>query len=218
MAASTARRLLKLTEREAEVIRLRDEEGLAWREIAEKLGTTKGGANSSYRTAKAKRNRKPRAFAQTVEVMKPKETAEVLDAATDPFATIKAAAKQCGFPESTLKQLMKRMEVRYAPLDAAIREVKDKQMVKLLEDRAHRCLTDMDDFAMAGAGVRDLAVSSGIMIDKAQLLRGEPTQITKITDMREIDEKLKAVHAEMERRGMLIDVTLEKPAEGEPRP
>ena len=40
-----------LTEREIEVVRLRDEEGLSWNKIAERLGTTKGAVNSSYRAA-----------------------------------------------------------------------------------------------------------------------------------------------------------------------
>ena len=40
-----------LTEREIEVIRLRDEEKLAWAKIAERLGTSKGAMNSSYRVS-----------------------------------------------------------------------------------------------------------------------------------------------------------------------
>ncbi len=48
------------------------------------------------------------------------------------------------------------------------------------------------------------------MIDKAQLLRGEPTQIIKIQDIRELDEMAKVLHEEMERRGLLVDITPEK--------
>ena len=67
-----------LTEREVEVIRLRDEEKLVWREIAERLGTSKGAVNSSYRTALMKIDRaanpdtyrqEPKANANTVEVI-----------------------------------------------------------------------------------------------------------------------------------------------------
>ena len=47
-----------LTERQIEVVRLRDQEGLSYSQIAERLGTTKGGANSSYRAAKAKETAK----------------------------------------------------------------------------------------------------------------------------------------------------------------
>ena len=91
---------------------------------------------------------------RAVEVMKPDETAEVLDLATDPFATIKAAAKECGFPESTLRQLLKRMEARYRPLNEAIREVKRGEVIKMLDDKVVRCLEYLDDFVMAGASAR----------------------------------------------------------------
>ena len=208
--------MLKLTERETEVVRLRDEEGLAWNEIAKLLGTSKGGANSSYRTAKAKRNREPRAFAQTCEVKSPERTAEALDLATDPFTSIRAAAKACGFPNRTLDMLIKRMATRYAPLDAEIRKAKKDEIETLLEDRGRRALEYLDDFALAQSSARDLAVIAGIAIDKTQLLAGEPTHIHKITDLPEIDRKLAEIHAEMERRGM-IDVTPKKEDEGEPR-
>ncbi len=38
------------------------------------------------------------------------------------------------------------------------------------------------------ASVRELSTVYGQMIEKRQLLRGEPTQITKIQDIRELDE------------------------------
>ena len=60
------------------------------------------------------------------------------------------------------------------------------------------------------ASVKDLAAVAGMMVDKRQLLRGEPTQVIKIQDVRKLDEMAKALHEEMERRGMLVDVTPEK--------
>ena len=63
------------------------------------------------------------------------------------------------------------------------------------------------------ASVKDLAAVAGMMVDKRQLLRGEPTQVIKIQDIRKLDEMAKALHEEMERRGMLIDVTPEKSSE-----
>ncbi len=80
----------------------------------------------------------------------------------------------------------------------------------LLEDRAHRCVHFIDDPTMGAAGVRDLAVSAGVLIDKARLLKGEPTAITRFQDIKRLDEVGKLLHDEMERRGLLIDVTPEK--------
>ena len=60
------------------------------------------------------------------------------------------------------------------------------------------------------ASIKELSTVYGQMIEKRQLLRGEPTQITKIQDIRELDEMAKLLHEEMEKRGLLIDVTPEK--------
>ena len=60
------------------------------------------------------------------------------------------------------------------------------------------------------ASIKELSTVYGQMIDKRQLLRGEPTNIVKIQDIRELDEMAKLLHEEMEKRGLLIDVTPEK--------
>ena len=207
-----------LTEREVEVTRLRDEEKLTWAKIAERLGTAKGSVNASYRQAMAKIDRaaNPEKYPSKLgqghlsEVKRPEETAAVIDAATDPFMTIKAAAKQCNFPESTLKALMRRMKTAYQPVNEAIRKLKDDEMVLLLEDRAHRCVTFIDDLNMGGAGVKDLAISAGVLIDKARLIKGEPTIITRPQDIKDMDKLEEMLVAELQRRGRLIDVTPEK--------
>ncbi len=216
-----------LTERETAIIRLRDDEGLSWAMIGERLGTSKSSVNSSYRAAKLKLDRAanpeahrqkpkadkqaPKANKRTVEVTKPDETAELLDTALEPFVHIQAAAKACGFPPSTARRLMQRMAARYKPLRDAIAPVKDEELILLLQDRALRCLRYADDFSMAGASLKDLMVSAGIAIDKSQLLKGEPTAITKFQDIRKLDEVGKLLHAEMERRGLIVDVTPDGP-------
>ena len=211
-----------LTEREVEVLRLKDEEGLSWTKIGERLATTKSSVNSSYRAAKLKLDRaaNPEAHRQapnvngnTVEVKRPDETAALLDTALEPFVHIQAAARACGFPPSTAKRLMQRMAARYQPLRDAIAPVKDEELILLLQDRALRCLQYADDFAMAGAPLKDLLVSAGIAIDKAQLLKGEPTQITRLEDIRKLDQVGKLLQAEMERRGLIVDVTPEPTSE-----
>ena len=75
-----------------------------------------------------------------------------------------------------------------------------------------------NEMAMAEAKVSDLVRTVNTLIEKRQLLKGEPTQITKLQDVRKLDEIAKALHAEMERRGLLsepvIDVTAEEVNDG----
>ncbi len=218
-----------LTERETSIIRLRDDEGLSWAKIGERLGTTKGSVNSSYRAAKLKLDRAanpeayrkapkqaPKANSRSVEVTKPDETAELLDIALEPYASIAAAAETCGFPKSTARNLMKRIAARYKPLRDAIKPVKDEEMILLLEDRARRALLYCDDFVMAGAPAQALMTTAAIAIDKARLLKGEPTAITRLQDIRKLDEVGELLMAEMKRRGKLIDVTPEPEARSGP--
>ena len=72
--------MVKLTERETEVIRLRDEEGLSWRTIAKALGASKSSVYSSYRTAAAKKTRAQKSYGQGSYQS---ESFEVLDIATN---------------------------------------------------------------------------------------------------------------------------------------
>ena len=204
---------------------MKDEEGLSWAKIGELLSTTKSSVNSSYRAAKLKLDRAanpdayrkppkadkqaPKANNRTVEVTNPDETAELLGMALEPYASIGAAAEACGFPKSTARNLMKRIAARYKPLRDAIKPVKDEEMTLLLEDRARRCLLYADDFAMAGASLQSLITSAAIAIDKTRLLKGEPTAITRLQDIRQLDEIGELLMAEMKRRGKLIDVSPE---------
>ena len=196
---------MHLTDREIKIVRLRDTEGLSWRQIADQVGTTRSSVNSSYRAAKRKETEPPKPRASATEVARPEEAAVLIDAATSPFATVGAAAKACGFPPTTARRIMQRLEARYAPLNDAIRKVKSEELIGLLEDRAQRCLFYMDDFSMAGASVKDLAISTGIMTDKARLLKGEPTAIYGHEDSRKLDELGAALMKEMKRRGITIE-------------
>lgn len=57
---------------------------------------------------------------------------------------------------------------------------------------------------------KDLTSMFGTLIDKSQLLRGEPTQITRLEDVKKSDELLSMLEAEMRRRGKIIDITPER--------
>ena len=58
-----------------------------------------------------------------------------------------------------------------------MREFKKERVLELLGDRIERALSYLDDFAMSGASAKDLAIISGILIEKHQLLNDRPTGI-----------------------------------------
>ena len=83
----------------------------------------------------------------------------------------------------------------------------DKELLALLDDGIARAFEVLDNFALGAATARDVATIIGILTDKRQIMKGEPTEILQYQDMRKLDEFLVQAVAELKRRGEVIDVT-----------
>ena len=100
--------------------------------------------------------------------------------------------------------------------EAALKEIKGKIDDKILSAGAAEiavmalCRMRNDPVLWERASLKELSAVYAVMVDKRQLLRGQPTNIVKIQDIRELDEMAMVLHEEMERRGLIIDVTPEK--------
>ena len=141
------------------------------------------------------------------EFNKPEETAAALESLSDPFAKLKDAAEACGFPQVTIKALVRRMETKYKPVDDEMKALKTPALLSLIEEKIGMCLEHMDDYTFANAELRDLAVTFGILAEKRQLLRGEPTQILSVNERTHMNDLLPMIVKEAGRRGMTIDAT-----------
>ena len=76
----------------------------------------------------------------------------------------------------------------------------------MVESTALKVLLAMGDpDRLAEAKEHQLAISFGVLVDKARLLRGEPTAIYRTEDVRKLDELGAALMKEMARRGITID-------------
>ena len=85
-------------------------------------------------------------------------------------------------------------------------------MAAVIDDRLARVFEYFDDHVLGKMDGRNLMVAAGILTDKRQLLKGEPTAITRYEDMRKLDDFLEEVSKELKRRGAageVIDVTPE---------
>ena len=158
---------------------------------------------------------------RTIEETNPKAAAIAIDAATDPFVSIRRAAKAAGLPQSTTTQLIKRMETRYRPLNDELKTFKTKELLGMLEDRLYRALHYLDDTVLSGSSARDLAVIGGVLFDKIQLLKGAPTSIQSFAEMRQQGDVMTAIVHEMKVRGLMkvvdgqIVSSLDEPREQE---
>ena len=131
------------------------------------------------------------------------EAAGALDAATDPFAIITAAAKACGFPQRTLDQLIKRIEVLNGAPGPETKGLNSKELIEALNAKVATALSYLDDFVLAGSSAKDLMVVAAVGIDKMQLLKGEPTQILSHQERQGMNDLLPLVLAEARRRGLV---------------
>ncbi len=121
----------------------------------------------------------------------------------------KAAGIACGYDPDTMERLAARCQGR--PLSARGRvRLDDVVLLSVIDDRLARVFEYFDDHVLGKMDGRNLMVAAGILTDKRQLLRGEPTAITRFQDIRKMDEILEAVAKELKRRGKMIDVTPEK--------
>ncbi len=126
----------------------------------------------------------------------------------------KAAGIACGYDANTMERLAERCQGR--PLSARGRfRLDDQELLAVIDDRLARVFEYFDDHVLSKMDGRNLMVAAGILTDKRQLLRGEPTAITRFQDMRKMDEILEAVGKELKRRGKLVDVTPEAAAPAE---
>ena len=158
----------------------------------------------------------------------PKTVATVLDGAADPLATIEIIAKQAGLDKNVTRELILRLKAQYAPVAGALRRVKTSELQELLDDRAYKLLTYLDDNAMQIAAskgdIKALAVAIGVVLEKRQLLRGEPTQILNVEERMAMDKLIPAILREAARRGLsvedrgpIIDITPEPERQARPR-
>lgn len=148
----------------------------------------------------------------TVNFGTPEQMAEAFDVVNTPFASLEAAAKKVGLPESVLKALKGRLRARFQPLNQELREQTTKGFLAQMEDRLDRALHYLDDYVLSAASAKDLAVVIGILTEKRQLLRGEPTQILSTEERQTLNVLIPVVIREAQRRGITIDM-----AEGEVR-
>ena len=132
-----------------------------------------------------------------------------LDLASEPFATVRKATEEAGFDIKVIQRLMDRLKARYQPVLSEMTTVKTAELTKMLEDRAYRALSYLDDYALAGASGKDLAIIAGIMLEKRQLLRGEPTHILSTTERQNMSELVPLLVREATRRGLTVQNEME---------
>lgn len=161
--------------------------------IYKKLGITNG--------------RERAATAQTVEAANPDRAVAILDAMTEPdkYNHLKDALKACGLPANVSDKMIHRLRVKYTGALTEVRNLKTNEILNMLGEKIHLGLQYLDDKVFAEASARDIMTGLAQLIEKRQLLRGEPTSIISNDDRKKLSELLPALMAEGKRRGITME-------------
>ena len=146
------------------------------------------------------------------ELKHPEKFAEFFIRFTEnPECNVTQLARDVGLPTGTADALVKRLETRYLPLTNAVEKVTTKTIKRDIETALPKLLKRLaDDDLIKAANLRDISVATNILIDKRQLLMGEPTQILTVEERRTLNEITPALVQEMARRNMpVLDVEYE---------
>ncbi len=127
---------------------------------------------------------------------------EILDAASDPYAKITQLAEDTGLDPVVIRRMVDRMRAQHQPVISELKAVKTQELTEIIEDRMWRALQYMDDYSMSRATVKDLAIAFGILGDKRQLLKGEPTHIISHNERLNLNALAPLLIKEMQRRGI----------------
>ena len=123
----------------------------------------------------------------------------------EPLMKIEAAAKDLGLNGLATRRLVERL-VQVKPKDLDIRNITPKDIEDLLTEKIVMTLSYMDDITFAKAGLKELSAALGVLIDRRQLMRGEPTQIMSNTDRKSMDELITKVMQVAQKRGLVVDL------------
>ena len=81
-------------------------------------------------------------------------------------------------------------------------KIDTKWILGQLDAKIALTLANLDEFALSRANARDLSGLLAVLVDRRQLLKGEPTAIISAEDRRSLNELVPIIVAEAKRRGM----------------
>jgi hypothetical protein len=147
----------------------------------------------------------------STEMMNPEKFADFLVKwAEDPECNVRKLAREVGLPQTTANEIVKRLETRYMPVTKEVEKFTTKTILQKIETALPLMLDKLADTDLINKStLREVAVAANILVDKRQLLRGEPTQIMSIDERKSLDDLAPVFLAEARRRGQIVDVEFE---------
>lgn len=136
----------------------------------------------------------------------PQAAIDALEQHGEDVGAILDACRRVGMKEKMALALVERLAVQKAGFRNEPERMTTRDIIKGIEERIGLVMRYMDELAISQASPRDLALMFGTLIEKRQLLMGEPTQILSTQEREHIDKLVPELIEEAKRRGMVIDM------------
>jgi len=157
--------------------------------------------------------KRPGSRLRLTELQQPEVAAAAIEAAADPWAdTMKQAIdkaneqlKLAGLPAKVTESLVRRLRVKYCNAVYAAKDLRTKEILEMLGKKIDLAAFYLDDKVMAEASARDIMLGMTALVEKRNLLRGEPTQIISDHERAKIHELVPKLLEEARRRGLTIE-------------
>jgi hypothetical protein len=114
-------------------------------------------------------------------------------------------AEAAGVPRKMAMALGRRVAMNYGPVKEEFKKLDLKALATATQEKAQMILSYIDEAAIVGMNAKDLAMAFGILVDKAQLLGGRPTQIYDFNIRRKLEVLMPELLAEAKRRGITVE-------------
>lgn len=193
----------ELTQRQQEIWDLK-QEGKTQVEIANTLGISGPVVNKTITACNKKFGLKRDPSFRAVENTNPERFAAIVDGMTEPLQKLVDAMEANGVPDRAAQALIRRIRTKFFDTVTEVKNLKTIEIDDMLGKKIHLFLSYMDDKVVGEASARDLAMGVAQLIEKRQLLRGEPTQIISDHERKKLNELTPLLIAEAQRRGLVI--------------
>lgn len=120
------------------------------------------------------------------------------------LAIIEEACDELEMTARERDMLLKRIGKRMKKVD--LTDLSNERFEDMLGEKAMMALDYIDPFTLARSGARDLAAIVGTLLEKRQMLRGQPTQIVSHERREDLNKVGPALMRELQRRGMTVNL------------
>lgn len=181
--------------------------GKTRKEMAFELGISESVVSKTLGVVRRKLDVPKVSSGQTpTEMRDPEKFAAVFDAVSETKLTqLSDALRDNGVPPGAAAGIIKRIRVKFYGAISEVRNLKKMELDEMLGKKIHLMLSYIDDKVVAEASARDLAMGVSQLIEKQQLIRGEPTQIVSDLERKKLHELLPLAIAEVKRRGLTVE-------------